>query len=309
MEASSLDQRVQRVRQFNRFITREIGALQEGLVHSSFSLTEVRVMYELAHRKDLTAAELTKELGLDPGYLSRILSKLEQLGLIGKDRSEKDGRRMILQLTEQGEKAYAPLNRRSNEEVEGMLADLGETEQARLLKAMQTIEELLAKDYKYAQPFILRSLEPGDIGMIIHMHGRFYSREYGWDERFEASVSQIAAQFLQNFNPNKERCWIAEMGGEIIGSIMVVQDNEEAARIRLLLVDPKARGMGLGTKLVEEALSFAKRTGYREMILWTNHVLTEARSIYRKLGFERIAEEKHNSFGPELIGETWRKPL
>lgn len=303
------DQRIRAIRQFNRFITRKVGALQEGLLHSSYSLAEVRVMFELAHRNDLTAAQLTKELGIDAGYLSRILGKFDQRGFINKIRSETDGRKMILQLTEKGMDAYAPLNQRSNEEIAEMLAEIPDADQQRLLEAMQTVERLLTSDFKYAEPFMLRSHFPGDMGWIIYKHGVLYSREYGWDERFEAAVSQIAADFINNYNPEKEHCWIAEMGGDNVGSIVLAQENENTARIRLLIVDPKARGMGVGSRLVEEAVRFAKRKGYQRIVLWTNHVLKEARHIYRSKGFQLVFEEEHNNFGPTLIGETWELQL
>ncbi|MEK4513250.1 GNAT family N-acetyltransferase [Paenibacillus anaericanus] len=305
MSLITLENRIHTVRHFNRFITRNIGVLQEGLLHSPYSLTEVRIMFELAHRDNPTASDLTKELGLDAGYLSRILARLEQQGLIVKVRSETDGRQRILQLTPEGKEVYLPLNERSNEEVAEMLSELSEGDQVQLFKAMQTIEKLLTKDFKYSKPFILRPHEPGDMGWIVHKHGVLYAQEYGWDERFEASVLQIATEFINNYNPKQERCWIAEMNGEIVGSIVVVQESDTIAKLRLLIVDPKARGMGLGTRLVEEAIQFAKRAKYQKLVLWTNHVLKEARHIYRKAGFTLVAEEKHSNYGPEVIGETW----
>jgi DNA-binding MarR family transcriptional regulator/GNAT superfamily N-acetyltransferase len=310
MMSNVIDQRIASVWNFNRLITRKIGALREGLLHSSFSLTESRVIFEVAHREHTTAADLTKELGLDAGYLSRILSRLEEQGIIEKVRSEQDARQRILHLTSKGEKEFDLLNKRSNAEIDELLNELSENDQQRLMNAMQTIEGLLnGKEFKYSEAFFLRQHEPGDMGWIVHKHGILYAREYGWDERFEALVSQIAADFINNYNSNKERCWIAEINGEIVGSIMVVQYSEKVAKLRLLLVDPKARGLGLGSKLVEECIRFAKRKGYSKLVLWTNDVLKEARHIYKKAGFILVAEEKHYSFGHELTGETWELQL
>lgn len=300
-----LAERVHQMRNFNRFITRKIGVLQEGLLQSSYSLTEVRVMFELAHREEVTASDLTRDLGLDPGYLSRILTRLDQQGFLQKIRSEQDGRKFLLKLTQEGEQAYAPLEQRSNEEVTELLQSIPEEEQSRLLEAMHTIESILTSDFKHANPFVLRQPVAGDMGIITHKHAILYKREYGWNEGFEAAVSQIALDYLKKHDPNRERCWVAEMAGEVVGSIMVVQDSEKVARIRLLLVDPKARGLGLGTSLVREAIEFARQQQYEELVLWTNNVLTEARHIYKKMGFQLIHEEPHTQFGPELIDETW----
>ena len=293
------------VRQFNRFFTRQIGVLREGLLHSPYTLTEARILFELGHRDHLTASDLCRELGLDPGYLSRILARLEQQGLLEKVRPDNDGRQRLLRLTPQGSDAFALLDQRSRDEVSEMLNDLSDEEQQRLLKAMQTIEIVLTKGLKYSDPFFLRSHEPGDMGWVIHRHGVLYAQEYGWDEHFEALVAQIVADFINNYKPERERCWIAEMDGEIIGSVFVVQSSETVAKLRLLLVEPKARGLGLGTRLVEECIRFARRSGYRKLMLWTNSILVEARHIYEKTGFKLVAEEAHHSFGHDLIGETW----
>jgi DNA-binding MarR family transcriptional regulator/GNAT superfamily N-acetyltransferase len=310
MSDISYEQRISIIRNFNRLITRRIGALREGLLHSPYSLTESRIIFEIAQRENLTASDLTKELGLDAGYLSRVLNSLEQKEIIDKVRSEQDARQRILHLTSKGQKAFDLLNQRSHDEIAELLNELAERDQQRLINAMETIEDLLeGKGLKFSEPFFLRQHEPGDMGSIVHKHGVIYAEEYGWDERFEALVSQIVADFINNYKPNKERCWIAEMDGEVVGSIFVVQDNETTAKLRLLLVDPKARGLGLGTNLVEECIRFAKRTGYKKLVLWTNSVLKDARHIYQKTGFKLIAEEKHHSFGHDLIGETWELQL
>jgi DNA-binding MarR family transcriptional regulator/GNAT superfamily N-acetyltransferase len=306
---AEFENRIAIVRRFNRFFTRKLGVLREGLLHTPYSLTESRIMYEIANRDHAIAADLSKELGLDPGYLSRILDRLEQQGLIHKVQSPSDGRQRLLRLTPEGEKVFSLLDRRSREEITEMLNTLSEQDQNRLVQAMNTIEQLLSDGLKYSEPYVLRQHEPGDMGWVIHMHGRLYAEEYGWDERFEALVAQICSDFITHYNPHKERCWIAEMDGQIVGSAFVVQESQEVAKLRLLLVDPRARGMGLGKRLVNECIRFAKRKGYKKMILWTNNVLVTARNIYQKAGFVLVKQEPHRSFGPDLIGETWELPL
>jgi DNA-binding MarR family transcriptional regulator/N-acetylglutamate synthase-like GNAT family acetyltransferase len=307
--AEKLEDRLNAVRHFNRFFTRRIGVLREGLLHSPYSLTEARVLFELAQRDNLTASDLCRDLGLDPGYLSRILARFEQQGLVDKARSENDGRQRLLRLTPAGEKAFALLDKRSHDEVLEMLSDLAEEDQRRLLKAMRTIESVLDRDFKFSEPFFLRQHEPGDMGWVTHRHGVLYAQEYGWDERFEALVAQIVADFINNYNPARERCWIAEMNGEIVGSAFVVQASETVAKLRLLLVEPKARGLGLGSRLVRECIRFARRSGYQKLTLWTNDVLLAARHIYEKMGFTLVAREAHHSFGHDLVGETWELDL
>jgi DNA-binding MarR family transcriptional regulator/GNAT superfamily N-acetyltransferase len=310
MKGDILEERAEIVRSFNRFFTRRIGVLREGLLHSPYSLTEARILYELAHSDKYTASGLCRELGLDAGYLSRILSKFEQQGFVEKVRSEQDGRQFFLRLTEEGRKVFAPLDQRSRDEAVEMLSDFNEEEQQRLLNAMQTIEGLLGKkNLKYSEPFFLRTHEPGDMGWVVHRHGVLYFQEYGWDERFEALVAQITADFINNYKPEREHCFIAEMNNEIVGSVFVVQSSEKVAKLRLLLVEPKARGMGLGKRLVGECIRFAKRAGYEKLVLWTNSILTAARNIYKSCGFVLVAEEPHNSFGKELVGETWELML
>jgi DNA-binding MarR family transcriptional regulator/GNAT superfamily N-acetyltransferase len=307
MLPATTENRITAIRHFNRFFTRQIGVLREGLLHSPFSLTEARILFEIAHRGNLTATDLGRELGLDAGYLSRILARLEQQGLVERVPAQHDGRQRLLHLTDAGKDTFSVLDQRSREEITEMLSDLSEEDQNRLLKAMQTIESILdkSKGLKFSEPFFLRQHEPGDIGWVIHRHGVLYAQEYGWDEHFESLVAKICADFINNYNPARERCWIAEMKGEIVGSVFVVQAEETVAKLRLLLVEPAARGMGLGTRLVEECIRFGRRTGYKKLLLWTNSVLVEARHIYEKLGFKLVAQEPHHSFGKDLIGETW----
>ncbi|USK50473.1 bifunctional helix-turn-helix transcriptional regulator/GNAT family N-acetyltransferase [Bacillus sp. CMF12] len=303
----SFKERINAVRHFNRFMTRQIGALREGLLHSPYSLTESRILFEIATNEDPAASSLAQELGLDAGYLSRILARFEEKGLIKKERSAKDARQRILKLTPEGEKAFSKLNERSYNEIAELLGKLSESEQQQLINAMKTVEGLISKNesLKFSGPYFLRQHEPGDMGWVVHKHGLLYSQEYGWDERFEALVSQIAADFINNYNPKRERCWIAEMNGEIVGSIFVVEGSEDTAKLRLLIVDQKARGLGLGSQLVEECINFSKQAGYKKLVLWTNSVLKEARLIYQKKGFQLVKEEKHHSFGHDLVGETW----
>ncbi|OUM97222.1 MAG: MarR family transcriptional regulator [Thermobacillus sp. ZCTH02-B1] len=309
MPVADSEERIAAVRRFHRFFTRRLGALGEGLLHPPYSLTESRIICEIAIRDTVIAADLAKDLGLDRGYLSRMLVRLEQDGLIRKVPSPSDGRRRLLRLTPEGERVYARLEHLAKEEIAELLGSLSGRDQRRLIQAMSTIERLLGEGWKDSEPYVLRQHEPGDMGWVIHMHGRLYAEEYGWDERFEALVARICSDFLMNYNPDRERCWIAEMNGEIVGSVMLVQESVEVAKLRLLLVDPKARGLGLGKRLVDECIRFARRKGYRKMTLWTNHVLVAARNIYRKAGFVLVKEEPHHDFGPELIGETWELQL
>src|SRR4029453_1920127 len=311
MLAENLDDRISAVRRFNRFFTRQIGVLREGLLHSPYSLTDARIIYELAHRNSVTAADLGRELGLDAGYLSRIVSRLAQQGLLDRLPSESDGRQRLLRLTPAGEQAFALLDQRARDEVAEMLHNLSEEGQQRLLTSMQTIESVFdkGKSFKFAEPFFLRSHESGDMGWVTHRHGVLYKQEYGWDERFEALVAQVVSDFINNYNPARERCSIAERGREIVGSVFVVQASETVAKLRLLLVEPKARGLGLGSRLVEECIRFARRHGYKKMMLWTNSVLVAARRIYERAGFKLVAQEAHHSFGHDLIGETWELVL
>ena len=301
--------RIDAIRRFNRFFTRRIGVLREGLLHTPYSLTEARILFEIANHDDLSASDLSRELGLDPGYLSRILAGLERQGIIEKTPSESDARRRLLALTPEGRDAFSLLDARSREEVAEMLGELSEEEQQRLLEAMRTIERILDKGFKYSEPFFLRTHEPGDMGWVVHRHGELYAREYGWDERFEALVAGIVAEFINNLDPAKERCWIAEMEGERVGCVFVVKASDEVAKLRLLLVEPKARGLGLGSRLVEECIRFARSRGYKTLTLWTNSVLDAARHIYEEQGFMLVEEEEHHSFGKDLVGQNWELAL
>jgi DNA-binding MarR family transcriptional regulator/GNAT superfamily N-acetyltransferase len=309
VRGDDLEARVEAIRRFNRLFTRWIGVLREGLLHSSYSLTEARVLFELANREELSASELVRELGLDPGYMSRTLGGLERQGLVEKVRSETDGRRRILSLTAEGEEAFEVLDSRSREEVSEMLGGLSEEEQRRLLEAMRTIEGIFEKGLKFSEPFVLRPHEPGDMGWVVYRHGVLYAGEYGWDERFEALVARIVADFIDGYDPKKERCWIAEMGGDRVGCVFVVKATDTVAKLRLLLVEPEARGVGLGSRLVEECIRFARNRGYEKLTLWTNSVLDAARHIYEEHGFVLVEEEEHHSFGHDLVGQNWELAL
>jgi DNA-binding MarR family transcriptional regulator/GNAT superfamily N-acetyltransferase len=309
MADTQFNQRIQAIRQFNRFYTRQIGVLREGLLSSEFSLTEVRILYELAQRDSPTATELGRDLGLDAGYLSRILRGFKKRGLIDSKASELDGRQFLLRLTKQGQKSFAPLNARAQDEIGEMLGKLSESEQRRLVEAMKTIEGLFGAQPEKKTPYLIRPHQPGDMGWVVHRHGVLYAQEYRWDERFEALVASICAQFIENFDAPRERCWIAEKDGEIVGSVFLVKQSKTIAKLRLLLVEPKARGLGIGGRLVNECERFARQAGYRKIRLWTNSVLHAARHIYEKAGYRLIEEEPHHSYGHDLIGETWELKL
>ncbi len=307
--ASVAAQRIASVRQFNRFYTRRIGVLHEHLLASAWSLAQVRVLYELAHRDGLAARDLARELGLDAGYLSRILRGFVRRGFVRRGTSAADARQRPLTLTAKGRAAFAPLDRRSQQEVAAMLAPLSERDQVRVIAAMQTIERSLEPPADGSAPFVLRGHRPGDIGWVIHAHGDLYAREHGWDERFEALVAHIAAEFIEKFDAARERCWIAERDCENVGCVFVVRKSETVARLRLLIVDPKARGAGLGGHLVAECIRFARACGYRTMTLWTQQNLHAARHLYQAAGFELAESEPHAMFGVPLVGETWTLQL
>ena len=303
---------VDSVRRFNRFYTRQIGVLQDKLLSSPFSLTEVRVLYELAHRKKPTAVELCQELGLDPGYLSRILRAFERRDLIGREPSPADGRRSFLALTAKGHRVFAPLEARSNEQVATMLGKLSALQKNRLIEAMHSIEGLLEPRTTPDQktPYLLRTHQSGDMGWVVYRHGVLYAREYSYDERFEALVAEIVAEFIQNFDPKRERCWIAEKDGEIVGSVFLVQKSKTVSKLRLLLVEPSARGLGIGGRLVAECVHFARQVGYRRMMLWTQSELGAARHLYKQAGFRLVNKEPHKSWGrDDLVSETWELKL
>jgi DNA-binding MarR family transcriptional regulator/N-acetylglutamate synthase-like GNAT family acetyltransferase len=293
------------VRSFNRFYTKQIGLLRKGYLESLFSLGELRILYELAHRKHLIAAELAKELGLDAGYLSRLLANFERRGLIVRKASGTDARQSHLSLTKSGRKAFAPLELKSDQEAAAMLGKLSGAEQDRLVEAMHTIQQLLGARPEQKPAYVLRSHRPGDMGWVVHRHGALYAAEHGWDERFEALVADIAAKFIQNFDSKRERCWIAEQDGAILGCIFLVKKSERVAKLRMLLVEPSARGQGLGNHLVDECVGFARQVGYRKITLWTQSNLSAARRIYEKAGFRLVKKERKISFGQDLISETW----
>jgi DNA-binding MarR family transcriptional regulator/N-acetylglutamate synthase-like GNAT family acetyltransferase len=311
--AAGVERRVAAVRGFNRFYTQRIGVLQEGLLDSPFALTEVRVLYELAHwptaRDAPTATRLAADLGVDEGYLSRILRGFHRSGLIRRKPSAADARQSLLSLTRKGRQAFAPLEARSRAEVRAMLGRLAGGEQARLTAAMREIERLLGAPAHGHAPCVLRAHRPGDIGWIIHRHGVLYSQEYGYNQQFEALVAEIAAKFVQHFDAKRERCWVAEREGEIVGSVFLVKRSKTVGKLRLLLVEPAARGAGLGTRLVDECVRFARRVGYRKIVLWTQSELGAARQIYERAGFRRVREEPHHSFGRDLVAETWELAL
>ncbi len=299
--------RIDAMRRFNRFYTRRIGALQPHYLSSPYSLPQARVLYELGQRGECIASELGADLDLDLGYLSRLVQGLKRSGLVQGEAAKEDARRVRLTLTPKGRKAYQQLDARSRDEVGAMLAKLGASEQTRLLGALQTVEGVL--DKKGDNGVTLRAHRPGDMGWVIGAHGRLYAEEFGWDERFEALVAGIAKDFIDQLNPKLERCWIAEIGGEPVGCVFVVRKSKSVAKLRLLIVEPRARGIGLGRRLVEECIAFARAKGYRKLVLWTQSNLVAARTIYRKCGFVKSKEEKHAEFGIKLTGEYWELRL
>ena len=310
MKNNNLSEKIEAVRHFNRFYTKQTGALNEGLLESPFSLTEARVIYELANRKKATATDLGNELGLDAGYLSRTVRGFEKRKLIRKESSDKDARQSILSLTARGQKEFESLNQLSSNQIEELLNDLSPVEQTRLLAAMKVIEELLgANPTEERFSYILRLPQAGDMGWVVQSNGALYAQEYGWDESYEALVAQIVAEFVKSYDPRKERCWIAEKDGGNVGSVFLVKKSETVAKLRLLIVDPKARGLGIGKRLVDECTRFARQAGYKKITLWTNSVLLAARSIYQKAGYELIKSETHHRFGKNLVGETWELKL
>ena len=263
------------------------------------------MLYELAHRDKPTASELAKDLGLDAGYLSRILRGFETRGLIVKAISDRDGRQSLLSITERGRQRFAPVETHTNDEVAAMLGSLPAPAQTRLVESMRTIETVLDGRPAQAAPYLLRPPRAGDMGWIVSRHGALYAKEYGWDERLEALTAEIVAAFVRNYDAKRERCWIAERDGENAGSVLLVKDSEQVARLRLLIVEPQARGLGIGARLVQECVQFARTAGYRKITLWTHSVLTAARRIYEQAGFELVETWKHNDFGKELVGENW----
>jgi DNA-binding MarR family transcriptional regulator/GNAT superfamily N-acetyltransferase len=300
----NLQQKADAIRGFNRFYTKQIGLLQAGLLSTQYSLTEARMIFELAQRRQSTASVLRSELGMDAGYTSRVLGKLERGGLVSRVRSKTDGRQRILRLTGKGRRIFETLNSRALIQAEQLLRELRTEDQDRLLCAMEGIQNVLG-DAVVDTPTIIRPHRPGDIGWVTHRHGVLYWEEYRWDETFEALVAGILSDFVKKHDPKRERSWIAETDGEIVGCVFVTRRSKTVASLRLLLVEPGARGKGLGTKLVDECIRFARGAGYRKITLWTNSVLLPARHIYRKAGFRVVRKEPHHSFGKDLVGETW----
>ncbi len=305
MSPAGSDDQISAVRAFNRFYTRKLGVLDQQLLKSPFSLSEARVLYELAHRQDAAAKQIGIELGLDPGYLSRIVQKFDEDGLITRKPLPSDRRQYRLGLTAKGRQAFARLERSSHDDVAAMLGELDDGKRASVVDAMRTIEYALEPPAQKPAGFLLRSHRPGDIGRIVSRHGAIYATEYGWDITFEALAAEITAQFIRSYDPSREHCWIAEIGGEPVGSIFLVRASDHVAKLRLLLVEKKARGLGVGRALTEQCIHFAREAGYSSITLWTQSILVAARGIYQRAGFRLIGQEKHHSFGVDLVGETW----
>jgi DNA-binding MarR family transcriptional regulator/N-acetylglutamate synthase-like GNAT family acetyltransferase len=306
---ASLDA-VAAVRRFNRFYTRQIGVLRKTYLDSPYSLGEMRVLYELAHGDQLTASDIGRALDLDAGYLSRLLRNFEKRGLISRTTSAKDARQSHLALTARGRKLFAPMEQRSQQQAGAMLRTLDDAQQARIVAAMNAIETLLASApaAKADAParYVLRDPRPGDFGWIVARHAELYAQEYGWAEPFEGLCAQIVADFVNNFDPKQERCWMAEIDGKNVGCVMLVKDEQpDVARLRLLLVDPKGRGLGLGTRLVDECVRFARAAGYKKITLWTHSVLTAARHVYENAGFTLTWSEPRHTWGQDVIAEFW----
>ena len=307
MSAPALDdaQRVAAVRCFNRFYTQKLGVLQHAWLDSPFSLTEARVLYEIKQRDRATASDIAHDLGLDAGYLSRILDRLHKSGLIRKEIAAGDGRQRVLSLTASGRDAFDPLERRTEREIGALLGRLSTPEQDRLVAAMRAIETTIAPGPKTAPDIILRRHRPGDLGWVVARHAELYAQEYGWGDNFEGLCAQIVADFVGKYDPACERCWIADMDGQNVGSVFLVKDSETVARLRLLLVDPIARGRGLGTRLTDECVRFARQCGYHSMTLWTHQVLTAARHVYERAGFRLTSSEARRNFGHDVVSEHW----
>jgi DNA-binding MarR family transcriptional regulator/N-acetylglutamate synthase-like GNAT family acetyltransferase len=292
------------VRAFNRFYTNTIGVLREGLLRTPYSLTEARVIFELGQRDATELVELRRRLDIDAGYLSRIVSRFEADGLATRKRSSADGRRQVIRLTSRGRRVYKTLDERSASEVETLLSRLHAEEERRLVGAMRAIQSIL-EDSPEREQFALRSLEPGELGWVVQRHGVLYAREYGWDDSFEGFVAGIVGDYVHERDVKREQAWIAESDGEPVGCVFCVKKSAKVAQLRLLLVEPSARGMGIGTRLVDRCIEFARRTGYDRLMLWTNDVLDDARRIYERAGFELVEEERHHSFGSDLLGQSW----
>jgi DNA-binding MarR family transcriptional regulator/N-acetylglutamate synthase-like GNAT family acetyltransferase len=308
MTASAIGVQVSVIRAFNRFYTRKIGVV-DGIASSPFSLAEARVLYELAHREQPTATDIRKELGLDAGYMSRILGEFERRKLVTREQSKTDERQKFLSLTTKGRKAFAPLDERSNRDAAAMLEQLSPTERKRFIAAVETVRRLLGDTREPSVPYLLRPHRPGDMGWIVHRQAILYAEEYGWDETYEALAAEIVAQFIRNYDPKRERCWIAEKDGARVGAVFVAKASDEVAKLRLLHVESETRGLGIGKRLVEECVRFARQTGYQKITLWTQSILHAARHLYEQAGFHVVQEQQHHSFGKDLTAETWELRL
>jgi DNA-binding MarR family transcriptional regulator/GNAT superfamily N-acetyltransferase len=302
--SGGIQNHVAAVRRFNRFYTQHIGVLHDGWLDSPFSLTEARVLYEIRERLGATATEIGRDLGLDAGYMSRILRRFHKSGLIRKETSPDDGRQSFLFLTARGEKAFAPLEDRTVRQVGAMLGRLIRPQQDQLVEALQTAEVLMS-DRPHYEDVVLREPRPGDLGWVVERHAMLYAQEYGWTGSFEGVCAQIVADFQAKFDPAAERCWIAEIGNQRVGSVFLVRDSDRVARLRLLLVEPSARGLGIGKRLTNECIRFARASGYERITLWTHSILTAARHIYAEAGFSLTSSEKKHSFGNDVISEYW----
>jgi DNA-binding MarR family transcriptional regulator/GNAT superfamily N-acetyltransferase len=305
VSTAALEGQIAAVRGFSRFYTRKLGIIEPKLLDSPWTLQEARIIYEIAHQENCTATDLVRALGLDAGFLSRTLAALQRRQIVARKPSKTDRRASELVLTAKGRAAFTELDNRSRSEVAALLATLDDEGRARVVGAMTAIEQALQPQAKKPAGFLLRSHRPGDIGWVVSRHGAVYAQEYGWDISFEALVAEITAQFLRSFDARREHCWIAEVNGEPVGSIFLVRGSDEVAKLRLLLVEKKARGLGVGRALVEQCIRFARDSGYSSITLWTQSILVAARGIYARAGFELTKQEPHHSFGVDLTGETW----
>jgi DNA-binding MarR family transcriptional regulator/GNAT superfamily N-acetyltransferase len=305
----ALESQIAAIRGFSRFYTRKLGIIEPKLLASPWTLQEARIIYEIAQHDNCTATDLVQTLGLDAGFLSRTLQALQRRQIVARKPSKADRRANELALTAKGRASFAELERRSRDEVGALLAGLDDHERSTVVNAMAVIEQVLEPPARKPAGFLLRSHRPGDIGWIVSRHGAIYAQEYGWNISFEALAAEITAQFLKSWDPAREQCWIAEIGGEPVGSIFLVRASDDVAKIRLLLVEKKARGLGVGRALVEQCLRFAKDAGYNSVTLWTQSILVAARGIYQRAGFQCVKQEKHHSFGVDLVGETWELEL
>jgi DNA-binding MarR family transcriptional regulator/GNAT superfamily N-acetyltransferase len=305
----TMDARVAAVRRFSRFYSRRLGMLQDAFLQTSFSLAEARVLYELANRDQPTATAVADALGIDRGYLSRILRSFGERGLVAKSSSRADGRQSLLSLTARGRASFAAINERSQKDVAAMLERLSRPDQDRVVAAMGAIERLIGKETSMQSSYVVRPPRAGEMGWVVARHAVLYGQEYGWGTRFEGLCAEIVAQMIAQYDPARERHMIADVDGEPVGSAFVVKDSDDVARLRLLLVEPKARGLGIGKRLVDECVVFARGAGYGKMTLWTHSCLAAARGIYKNAGFEKIAEQAHNEWGVDVVGETWERAL